>query len=675
MDVMASANENSADAIDTSVNALSHEVAQLAIAGGKWDDMFSEVLENHALHQFDIIQAANACLTGPLSPKLCSDIRGWEPMQQTLGAMGFKIGNQDPWTLLGLGKDHGPDPSAQLVSQRVELAKLILQVSESGGWSPEDLAKVSKAGSDLDFAAAQCCKEVHDVARKKQKRKPHTLPRWLEVEHRCIDYLHSQLPRAQIALQLSDVHGQYEGLAPVLTADEARNLHTELAMGPGRGVDALCALGNKEVVVWALPEAEAWQRMLAAYSKFVAQGNALATLHVIIPFDIPGTCDTYRDIMDLWSHPLTGNKWNDLITSRFILLDPVEVTGSGKLGPSTQLKSICCVTLAPNGPAPGIPLAPQVLKWKPVLASQDVCHTLVVDFPASHLLHVRKALANWRPVLAVQWDHHTRSPGSDGGASRLMIHGYLMTQGVTAFDAKMSSLDLQKHVQTLECIVGLLGMCQEVNTLMCELTDAKASFDIKPYCTDILLISPRIALIRTEVTHTVWCQLLSNWARSNPSSCPLKLKWRASQHGGRPWAQADLTERQMLSVRAQAKVKLQGRCPGSNPADLETDIRIPGPLGPDAGMLLRATMVAVATETQATLREVTNQVTLQLGDFVLLNKPGTDEPSGTIRIRLGSIQDAKMLERSIQGCVVVINGRRAHVQVSNPMLLNAPGNC
>ena len=130
----------------------------------------------------------------------------------------------------------------------------------------------------------------------------------------------------------------------------------------------------------------------------------------------------------------------------------------------------------------------------------------------------------------------------------------------------------------------------------------------------------------------------------------------------------------MLSVRAQARVKLQGRCPGSNPTDLETDIRIPGPLGPDAGSLIRSTIAAVAIEIQANLREVTDQVTLQIGDFVLLNKPGTHDPNGTIRIRLGNIQDAKRLESKIQGCIVVINGRRAHVQVTNPILLNTPGN-
>ena len=130
----------------------------------------------------------------------------------------------------------------------------------------------------------------------------------------------------------------------------------------------------------------------------------------------------------------------------------------------------------------------------------------------------------------------------------------------------------------------------------------------------------------------------------------------------------------MLNVRAQARVKLQGRSPGSLASDLETDIRVPGPLGPDPAALLRATMSTVSSEVQALLHEVPNDVTLRVGDFTLLHKPGTDEPSGTIRIRLGNIEDAKKLERGIQGCIVVVNGRRSLVQVNNPILLNAPGN-
>ena len=194
-----------------------------------------------------------------------------------------------------------PIPESERTSSRGSSRTSVGGVGGSALAGSRALAKVAAAGLRLDRAATQCCKEVDEVARKKKSRKPHNLPRWFEIEHRCIDYLHSQLPRAHIALQLSEVHGQYDGLAPVMSVAEARHLHTELAMGPGRGVDALRSLGN-ETVVWALPEAEAWQRMLAAYSKFAATSIGPSKFPFIIPLDIPGYCDMYRDITGTYGH-------------------------------------------------------------------------------------------------------------------------------------------------------------------------------------------------------------------------------------------------------------------------------------------------------------------------------------------------------------------------------------
>ena len=72
-------------------------------------------------------------------------------------------------------------------------------------------------------------------------------------------------------------------------------------------------------------------------------------------------------------------------------------------------------------------------------------------------------------------------------------------------------------------------------------------------------------------------------------------------------------------------------------------------------------------------REVANQVCLEVGDWVMRNRPGTDDPSGTIRIRLGSVEEARRLEQVIQGNIVVIGGERICIQVSNPVLLDMPG--
>ena len=86
-------------------------------------------------------------------------------------------------------------------------------------------------------------------------------------------------------------------------------------------------------------------------------------------------------------------------------------------------------------------------------------------------------------------------------------------------------------------------------------------------------------------------------------------------------------------------------------------------------------MGSVAQQMQAPFREVVEPLPNSVGEWVILYQPGTDDPTGTIKIRLGSIEDARHLEQNIQGSIVVIGGRRVGIQVSNPVLLHGPGNC
>ena len=116
---------------------------------------------------------------------------------------------------------------------------------------------------------------------------------------------------------------------------------------------------------------------------------------------------------------------------------------------------------------------------------------------------------------------------------------------------------------------------------------------------DVLLLSDNMALIRTEVPHQTWSKILSDLMRDSPGCCPLRVKWRPSQHGGRPWAQPDVTSKQLQSVRARARVHVQGRAPGSCQTDMETDIKLQGSLGPEPKALLRAVMSSVSQHMQA----------------------------------------------------------------------------
>ena len=651
---------------------LPQAAARSNLSGGAWDAMFAEVLENHALNHFELIQACNT--TGEQNGviKLHSQISGWGPLESTLRALGYRADSEDHWLCLGLGKDHGPDPSLQQVSQRVEFAQFLLLVAEDVGWSPGDKIKASKVSTRLTEAGAKCVLELGATLRRRQKRKPQEVPRWMEIDHSFLDYLHSISPQAKIALQLSEVHGPYAGGDFSMVVSEARHLHSELAFGPGRGVTALQSLPQGEYVIWALPEAEAWQRTVAAFNKYAEDPRASNLLSIVIPFEVPSGCETLQDIQDLWRHPLLGGKWDHIICSRKVFLDPVALVSTGDTGPSTQLKSLYCVTLSPKGLAPGLTPAPRIIKWKPVMAEQHIGPVIIVDFPASSLLQIRQALTAWNSLCSVRWDHHTKSPGSVGHSRRLILKGFLQQTNMSVIKARLTTESLQKHMHDQGCLIGLRNICQDPYSLLLELTSAAAAQEIQKFCSDVLLLSNNMALIRTEVSHQTWAKILSDIMRESPSCCPLQVKWRPSQHGGRTWAQPDITTKQLQAVRAQAKVHLQGRVPGSSPSDFATNLQLQGSLGPDPHALLRSVMSSVAQHIQANLREVDTRVTMQVGDWVMLSRPGTDEPSGSIRIQLSSVEQARHLQQGIQGNVVVVGGERIAIQVSNPVLMNLP---
>ena len=630
--------------------------------------MFAEMLENHALQHIEVVQAAAATGSGPPQLHLLGDIKTWDALNHTMKSMGFRVDGQDPWQVLGLGREEGPTPTLQGITQRWEFSRLLLTLAADSRWSPADQQAASLASAALNQAKLRCEKEITNILKRRQKQKPHTLPRWFEVDPIVLERIHMEFPQATIALQLSEVHGKPGGAGQLLPVAQARELHSALAMGPGRGVEAIGALREDAYVVWALPDVESFQRMIASYGKYAEQHGANKGFVFVVPFDAPPTCSGYQDILDLWSHPLTGTKWDHIIRSRRILLQPAPMTVSGSVGPVTHMKSFLCVALAPQGPI----TMPQVINWRPVLAALEVGQALLLDFPTTLLLQVKQELAGWRSLCPVVWDQHVRSTGSAGLEKRLMLRGFLPTQGISEIEARLCLRELKHLLAKYPCLVGLRNIYKDPTALIMEVTDMSAAVSLQGLCNDMVVLSPYKVLLRTEVSTQVWQASLANIMRAAPNSCALKVVWRPSQHGGRPWAQPDATSRQLQAVRAQAKVRQQGRSPGSSAQDLVSELRIQGSLGPSPEFLLRTVMTAVAQQVQIPLQEKPAEQELGTGDWSLQKRPGTDDASGTIRIRLGCIEDARLLEDKLHSSPILIGDKYVALLVSHPILHKLP---
>ena len=106
-------------------------------------------------------------------------------------------------------------------------------------------------------------------------------------------------------------------------------------------------------------------------------------------------------------------------------------------------------------------------------------------------------------------------------------------------------------------------------------------------------------------------------------------------------------------------------------------MHIRGSLGPDPSLVVREIMKATGSTLSIQLKETKDEPEVELGvnEWKMVLKPGTQEPSGRIRIRMGSTGAARELEEVIHGCPIKIGGCTATIEVSNPVLHKTLSQC
>jgi len=205
------------------------------------------------------------------------------------------------------------------------------------------------------------------------------------------------------------------------------------------------------------------------------------------------------------------------------------------------------------------------------------------------------------------------------------------------------------------------------------MTEPKAILAHAHMCTDIIFLSGTVALVRTELPADRWKDSIDSMLRHDPITCILGIKWRASHMGGRPWALSRcLTAKQMQTVRAQAGARLRGRSPGSALQDLISTVSLNGPLGPEPVLLMNNIMKAVAVRMNTKLEHNPVEQGLKTGQWHMAVDTSTGNPSGQIKVLLGSSAQARELVSAFHQAPVRVGGRIIAVQVSNTMLSPMP---
>ena len=238
-------------------------------------------------------------------------------------------------------------------------------------------------------------------------------------------------------------------------------------------------------------------------------------------------------------------------------------------------------------------------------------------------------------------------------------------------DFRVMRKEVQRAVKPLEGVVGDGDIFCDKSALLVEVTSWGAVRNILPLVEDLVALSPKWALMRTQVRAEQWGDILTNIMKGNPYESILRIIWRQSLHGGRPWALPSATTQQIQTVRVQAKQKLSSQ--NANGSSLrESAIFVKGNLGPNPGAVLRELINSITTKTHLTLREVPEGEELLDGDWTICQDPGSGIPSGKIRVQLANSAQVRCLQLGADKQVISVGGEALPVEVFNFQVMSLP---
>ena len=108
------------------------------------------------------------------------------------------------------------------------------------------------------------------------------------------------------------------------------------------------------------------------------------------------------------------------------------------------------------------------------------------------------------------------------------------------------------------------------------------------------------------------------------------------------------------------------------PDDLESTFVLNGALGPDLAALMRQVMATAGGLLQLTLQEKSPDDKLSAGEWAMLVEPGTNTPTGRIKIQLPSTSLARQFEDTLHGMPFQVGGKTTTVDVHNAALHTLP---
>ena len=542
------------------------------------DQRLIELFEEHILLHSDNVMAVTAT-----SKKL----KHWEPagmfhsedsVHAALAMMGYSVTARLPWERLGLCWEEGPVPDEVLVEQQARLAEQLLRAVARHAGNADTAALCNGLADQMQADGRQCLELLPTIRKARRKRHKDIMPRYREVELPFLRYLNTVFSKRgedMILSQLSNLQGLIlDGKAhPPLAA---RLLHEQAGKEAKAATAAFLATSCSRWLCWAPEDSASAGRWWATLKQvFAAKPEAAFSMLVSRPI-FPGQVSP-KTVLDYWSPPLLRGDGRRHVSKLEFLEPPVRVLSDGPHGPRVSEQHLAMITF---GSASGDLPTPVTTCWLDGPANGNGQEAIVVDYPRDVEEVVLSVLEKAQYQNVKTWSRPMASPSCRGG--RRVIYGYTgMPMDITALEATLLVRSVKASVAMLPgLVVGHTSIMEDPGALVVDFTEPDALAAQPAFFDQVLLLAPRRGVLITTTPRDVWERMLTSQAESPEQPQVLRLAWRASTRGGRPWVMP-----QVLSV-AQAACMKGDWAAAAGPARCTIHVQVQGDTSKDPAHIL-----------------------------------------------------------------------------------------
>ena len=621
------------------------------------EESLMNFVEQEILQYFPLVNAQIS--SGALGTDIGVGItypKTWKDLQGILVKMGYGRHSDEPWQLLGMARLDGPDPTLVDISHRARTVELLCGLSKHTTWTEDDRKEAMQFVQKVMEAKASCEDDFPGVLRQRKKLKVPKLPLYKELGEMGYQFIKDQVPADTIiATQWSDVLGTAAVDGP--TIQKIRDLAALAEKGDEKFWKE--AAGSR-VVIWAPEDGNSLTRLLAQYLRSSAELRP-SSIHFIVPLPTQTGMNSVENITDLWGSPLLGERWIPIRKHVSFASTPMEMVLPGDSMPRHVYKDLAIFQLGHQEtftlPCMSEPTVPLITVADPRI--------FVVDVRAVEATKVI-ALLQTEELRTVVFRVPRRSPLSSGEVPRVCLDLYIPDE--------MSDIDIvmlmrqKRSSLPFDLFFGFRSMITDKDALILETSSALVLHHYWTLCSQLVAISPYRAVVYTTANAETWASIMNKVMTEDTVETGPKLKWRASKHGGRPYATPPATSKALAASkrRGSARATMQ---------DYIAEVSMLGEIGKEDGQVIRALMQHATQAVGIQLVETSYSGIPKIGEFVHLASQDPSAPPGKIKVFLSSLDDVRKLYGALHGQSIVVGADRVGIIVGNNILdsLNAPG--